>query len=121
MPTTKVVTVLANNVTLTAGAGDTTSPLATVDDGYGATLHVKLTNGATGPTIPAQVQVQVSADNAEWYDLGGALVGATGNNAVSDWGGIPIGIGVEYVQLVSGSNTAQDVTLDSDLTEVTAV
>ena len=121
MPTTKVVTVLANGVTLTAAAGDTTSPLATLDDGYGAALHVKLTNGGAGPTIVAQVQVQVSADNVEWYDLGGPLKGSTTNSAVSDWGGIPIPIGVEYVQLVSGSNTGQNVTLDSDLTEVTAV
>ena len=121
MPTTKVVTVLATGVTLTAGAGDTTSSAVTLDDGYGASLHVKLTNGATGPTVVAQVQVEVSADNTEWYDLGGVLKGATGNNAVSDWGGIPIGIGVEYVRTVSGSNTAQNVTLDIDLTEVTAV
>ncbi len=121
MATTKVVTVLATGVTLTAGAGDTTSSAVDLSDGYGAALHIKLTNGGAGPTIPAQVQVEVSADNSEWYAIGGPYVGGVTNSGVYDWGGIPINIGVEYVRTVSGSNTDQDVTLDIDLSEVTAV
>jgi len=121
MATTKAVTVLFDDVTLTAGAGDTTSALATIDDGYGGSLNVKLTNGGTGPTIPAQVQVQVSPDNSNWYDVGYALLGLTGNNADPSWGDIPVGIGVKYLRCVAGSNTDQNVTVRAEIVEVTAV
>jgi len=121
MAATKAVTAIWSNQTLTKDAGDTTSSVVTLDDGYGAALHIKLTNGATGPTVAAQVQIEVSADNSEWYEVGSALVGKTGNNAVISWGDIPISIGVEYLRLVAGSNTDQDVVVDADISEVTAV
>jgi len=121
MAATKVVAAIWSSQTLTAGAGDTTSAVQTLDDGYGAALHIKFTNGAAGPTLPAQVQIEVSADNAEWYEVGSALPGLTGNNAVISWGDIPISIGVEYLRLVAGSNTDQDVVIDADISEVTAV
>lgn len=121
MATTKAVTAIWSGQTLTAGAADTTATAVTLDDGYGAALHIKLTNGATGPTVAAEVQIQVSADNSEWYDFGGALVGTTNNSDVVSWGGIEIPIGVEYLRLVAGSNTGQDVTVDADLSEVSAV
>jgi len=121
MATTKVVTAIWSTQTLTAAAGDTTSGTQTIDAGYGAALHIKLTNGATGPTIPAQVQVRVSADNTEWYSYGGPLKGGTASNGISSWGGIPVPIGVEYLRLVAGSNTGQNVTVDADISEVTAV
>lgn len=73
MATTKEVSAIWSAQTLTAGAGDTTSAAETIDTGYGAALHIKLTNGATGPTVPAQVQIEVSADNTEWYEHGGGV------------------------------------------------
>ena len=121
MATTKAVTAIWSAVTLTAGAGDTTSSAVDLTDGYGGTLNIKLTNGATGPTIAAQVQVQVSEDNSEWYNFGGALIGSTANNAVTSWGGIIIPIATKYLRLVAGSNTGQNVTVDADLSEVTAI
>jgi hypothetical protein len=120
MASTKVVTVLHNNVTLTAGAGNTTSSSVNLDDGYGAQLHVKLTNGATAPTVPAQTQVQVSPDDSNWYDFGGPLKGGTANSGVYSWS-LDIPMGVEYVRCVSGSNTGQNVTARAELSEVTAV
>ena len=121
MASTKTFTAIWNSQTLTAGAGDTTSSAQTIDDGYGAALHIKLTNGGTGPTVAAQVQIEVSGDNSEWYEFGGPLVGSTANSAVVSWGGIEIPIGVEYLRLVAGSNTGQNVTVDADISEVTAV
>ena len=120
MATTKAVTAIWSGQTLTAGAGDTTSTAVDLSTGYGAQLHVKLTNGATGPTVAAQVQVQFSADDTEYYNNGGPLVGNTDNNGVESWT-IPVPIGVEYVELVAGSNTGQNVTADADISNVTAV
>ncbi len=121
MATTKVFTALANAVTLTAGAGDTTSSAVTMDTHYGASLSIKLTNGGSAPTTPAQVQIQVSQDNSEWYDFGGALVGSVTNSAVVSWGGIDIPIGIEFLRIVSGSNTVQNVTLDADVSSVSVI
>ncbi len=121
MATTKAVTAIWSSQSLSAGGADTTSSVVTLDDGYGATLHIKLTNGATGPTVPAQVQIEVSADNTEWYEMGGPLKGNTDNNGEVSWGGIPIDVGVEYLRLVAGSNTGQAVTVEADLSEVTAI
>lgn len=121
MATTKANTAIYDGVTLTAGAASNTSSVVALDDGYGAALHVKLTNGATGPTIPAQCQIQVSADNSVFYDYGRPLVGSVTANAVTSWGGIVIPIGVEFLRLVAGSNTDQNVTIDADISEVTAV
>ena len=121
MASTKVVTAIWNSLTLTAGAGDTTSTAITLDDGFGAVLHIKLTNGATGPTIAAQVQIEVSGDNSEWYKFGGPLLSNTDNNGIESWGGIDLPIGIEYVRLVAGSNTGQNVIADADISEVTAL
>lgn len=121
MASTKVFTAIWNSQTLTAGAGSITGSVQTLDDGYGATLHIKLTNGATGPTVPAQVLIQVGGDNVEWYDFGPVLKGDTANSAIRSWGGIEIPFGVEYLRLIAGSNTGQDVIVDADISEVTAL
>lgn len=121
MAAAKTRTAIHAGVTLTAAAGDTTSSAVDLTAGYGAALNIKLTNGATGPTIAAQVQIRVSADNTTYWNFGGPLVGKTSNNGVSEWGGIEIPIGVKYVKLVSGSNTGQNVTIDADIAEVTSV
>lgn len=120
MGTTKVVTAMESSLTLTAGAGDDTGAAVTLDSGYGAQIGLKITNGGTGPTVAGQIQIQVSQDNSEWYNFGGALVGSTTASAVTSWS-VQIPIGVEYVRTVQGSNTGQDVVVDIDLSEVTAI
>lgn len=120
MPSTKVVTVLDDNVTLTAGAGDHTSGVWTIDDGYGGELYINITNGATGPTIAAQAQIWASADNSNYYKFGGPLISTLGNAIVTSWS-IPIPIGVEYLKVISGSNTGQNVTIRVEGSEVSAI
>lgn len=107
---------------MTAGAADTTSAAQDLTGSYGAQLDIKLTNGATGPTIAAQVQIQVANDAAGtlWTNFGGALVGSTANNGVVSWS-VDLPIGVAAVRLVSGSNTGQNVTLDADISKVTSI
>lgn len=122
MAATKSRTSLASGVTLTAGAGNTTSSAVDLSAGYGAQVDIKLTNGATGPTVAAQVQIQVANDSGGtlYTNFGGPLVGSTTNSAVTQWS-VQIPIGVASLQLVSGSNTAQNVTLDADISNVTAI
>jgi hypothetical protein len=120
MASTKVVTVLDDGVTLTASAGDHTSGVWTIDDGYGGELYIKITNGATGPTVAAQAQIWASPDNSNYYKIGGILISTLGNAIVTSWS-IPIPIGIEYVKIISGSNTGQNVVIRVEGSEVTAI
>lgn len=121
MASTKTTTVIFNGVTLTAGNADTSSNAVDLTDGYGASINVKLVNGATGPTLPAQVQIQVSADGTNYYNFCGPLVGGVANAGSYTWGGVDIPIGVKYIKLVAGSNTDQNVTVTADIAEVVSV
>ena len=119
MASTKALTTLQN---LTIGLG-TTSVSSSLDltNGYGATVDIKITNGATGPTAACQVQLEVSENDSDFYDFGGPLLGSTSNDAVTSWGGIAIPMATQYIRTSSGSNTAQSVTLRIDASETTAI
>lgn len=125
MAATKARTSIWSGQTLTAGAGNTTSSWLDLSTGYGAQVDIKLTNGATGPTVPAQVQIQVAND----YNGGsptlvtnfsGPLVGGTANSEVDYWT-VQIPPNAAAVRLVAGSNTAQNVTVDADISNITGI
>ena len=120
MASTKSRTSIWSSNTLTAGAGDETSSAVNLTTSYGASLNIMVTNGGTGPTLPAECQIQVSADDTTYFNFGGPLVAGVTNSGVYKWGGIDIPIGVMYLKLVAGSNTGQDVTIDADIGIVTA-
>lgn len=110
---------------LTAGAGNTTGAWQNLSTAVEAHIKVKLTNGATGPTVPAQVQLQSANDwNAGSPTLvgnhGGAWVGTSTNSDVVYFD-YDIPMGVAAVRLVAGSNTGQAVTVDADISVVTGI
>lgn len=110
---------------LTAGAANTNGSWIDLSVVFEAQIDIRLTNGGTGPTVPAQVQVQV-ANN--WNggaptlptNYGGALVGGVANNGI-DYFSVTIPIGAAAMRLVAGSNTGQAVTVDADVSTVTAI
>jgi hypothetical protein len=108
--------------TLTAGAGDTTASTIDATGFYGSQINIKITNGGTGPTVAAQVQIRVANDAAATLvtNFGGAFVGGVTNSGVY-YASIEIPIGVGAIILVAGSNTGQNVTVDADIGKVTAV
>ena len=122
---TKARTSIWSGQTLTAGAGNTTSSVIDLSATFESQIDIKLTNGGTGPTVAAQVQVVVANNyNAGSPTLltnyGGALVGSTTNSAVSYFS-VTIPIGVAAVELIAGSNTGQNVTVDADISSVTGI
>jgi hypothetical protein len=117
MAITKSGAVLHNNVTLTASSGDTTATAVDITDSDESAVYIKLTNGATGPTIAAQCQIQTSPDNSNWYNFGGPLQGGVANSGVYSWSGIRLPPGAAYVRTVSGSNTGQNVTIRAEVVE----
>lgn len=111
--------------TLTAGAADTDSSWVDLSSALGAQINFQLTNGSTGPTVAAQVQIQVANDyNAGSptlpVDFGGANQGDTTASSVNSWS-VDLPDGVAAVRLVAGSNTGQDVTVDADIGVVTGI
>ena len=106
--------VMDDNVTLTAGAANHESTVWQLSrDDYVTSsklVFVKLTNGATAPTAAAQAQVMGSRDGTNYYNYGGPLVGNTDNNG-SESQIITVPGGVEYIKVVSGGNTGQEVTV----------
>ena len=122
MALTKSRTSIWSAQTLTAGAGNTTSSAQNLTAVYESQVDIKITNGSTGPTVPGQCQIQVAADSGGtlYVNFGGPLVSNTGNSIVTSWS-VTIPIGVASLQLVAGSNTAQNVTIDADISTVTAV
>lgn len=108
-------------ITLIADAVDTQSVTATINVGYGGALNIKITNGATGPTVAAQVQIEVSNNGTNFYNFGGPLVAQLGNTVVTSWGGIDIPIGTTHLRLQAGSNTDEDVVVAADISEVTKI
>jgi len=121
MALTKSSTVVHNSITLTAGAGNTTSSNQSLTGVYQAIARIRFTNGATGPTVAAQTQVQISEDTtgANYMTLA-TLGGGTTNSAVSEYV-VYIPDAALNLQFVSGSNTAQNVTLRVVLDTITAV
>jgi hypothetical protein len=88
-------------------------------------IDLRMTNGGTGPTVALSVVVQVANDyNAGAPTLptffGGALVGGVTNSEI-DYFSVTIPIGTAAVRLCAGGNTGQAVTVDADISRVTAI
>lgn len=97
----------SGGVTVAAGTPQTS---ALVDNhlGYGATITAQVTNGGTGPTIPASITIQVSADNTTFVTWAQDTAGVAGSTTYAFAYQLPPEIA--YAKVVIGGNTAQSVT-----------
>lgn len=125
MAASKTRTSIWSAQVLTAGAGNTNGAWIDLSTAYGAFVDMILTNGGTGPTIPAQIQIQVATNyNAGAPTLptsyGAPLVGVTTNSGVTSFSA-EIPIGTAAIRLVAGSNTGQNVQVDADISVVTSI
>ncbi len=120
MPASKTNTAKQSGLTMTAGAGDVTQAVHVMTTAYGGLAMVKLTNGATGPTLAAQCQLVFSGDDATYFKQAGPLVGNTDNNGVESWA-VPIPVGVRNIEFITGSNTDEDVVAILHVTNVDTI
>lgn len=104
-----------------AAAATTTATGVDLSSGYGSTIEMSITNGGTGPTIAAQIQIQTSSDNTNWFDLGGAAIVGSTTNSATVTATVTIPPSVKYVRLVGSANTAQSVTLNAAIVTITAL
>ena len=110
-------------------AGGTTRGTSDQRTTHGGLLTVKITNGATGPTVPATVNILIAhnagatptagAAGAAWKTIW-SFAASTGNNVVTEQS-ITIDAAVMHVEVEVTGNTAQAVTCEAFLSEVTSV
>lgn len=107
--------------------GSSTRGTADLRTAQGGLLTVKVTNGATGPTVPATVNILVAHDAGATPTAGAAgsdwktiwsFAASTGNNAITEQC-ITIDPAVMHVEVEVTGNTAQAVTCEAFLSEVT--
>jgi hypothetical protein len=115
---------LANS--MTAGTYTSGSPFTStevdISAAHGATFDVSITNGATGPTVGASVQLQVSHDGGTtWVDRGYPLLAGTASSAVYRWTFYADSAEAGDVRVAAYGNTGQTVTLDMYWTIATAI
>jgi len=101
------------------------SSWADLSGNYGASIGAKIKNGATGPTLPAMIQLEVANDYnggapSNPIKFGGELTGNTTNSGTYSWGN-DIPMAWQAARVLVGSNTGQTIITDVDLSSVTAV
>lgn len=120
MAATKTLRTIIAAATSNSAAGTTTGTTVDLTTKYGGVLTGKITNGGTGPTVAANFTVQVSGDNSTWktYQVFTATNTAS---AVFEIPPIDIPPGVMYIRVVVDANTAQAVTCEAFLHELTTI
>lgn len=110
-------------------AGSTTRGTVDLRTAQGGLLTVKVTNGATGPTVPATVNILVAHNSgatpaaasagADWKTIW-SFAASTGNNVITEQS-ITIDPGVMHLEVEVTGNTGQAVTCEAFLSEITSV
>jgi hypothetical protein len=109
-------------------AGGTQRGVIDLRTAFGGLLTLKLTNGATGPTVQAVARVLIAhnssatpapaAAGADWktiYEVGNGVA----SNAVGEWS-IEIDQSVMHLEVEVTGNTGQAVTCEAYLSELTS-
>lgn len=82
-------------------------------------MTLKVTNGATGPTVGCDARIEVSNDNSDWWEVFRATAGVA-NSGVYIWL-VDLPDSILYSRTVFGGNTGQSVTVEADGHKITAV
>jgi hypothetical protein len=107
--------------TSNAAGATTTSASLSQTTANGLSIQARITNGATGPTLPCGVRVEVSQDGStNWRQRTPIVLADLGNNIVTD---IPFDIPapIMHVRVVFTGNTGQAVTVEALGHELTTV
>lgn len=110
MTATKAASTLQASASNTAG-GTTTSASLNLSTAYGALILAKVTNGATPPTLPCNVTINVSSDGSTWRLYSQQTAGLTASTTYSMAFDIPMS--AMFAQAVFSGNTGQPVTVEA--------
>lgn len=129
MSNTTVLTKNARTI-VTAGtsnaAAGTTRGTVDLQTAQGGFLTIKVTNGPTGPTIPATANVLIAhnatipsaaAAGANWKTVA-SFISATGNNVITEFY-FDVSPGIMCLEVEFTGNTAQAVVVEAYFSEIT--
>lgn len=122
MSITKPTAVAAQASASNAAGATATGAWVDLTDSYESSVLARITNGGTGPTAACTVRVDLSPDNGTtiYPGAGGsysAMLAASTVYAAS----FPLGGDARYARTVFSGNTGQAVTVQADITKVTAL
>lgn len=110
-------------------AGAATRGTVDLRTAMGGLLTIKVTNGGTGPTVPATVNIlaahntgttpTAAAAGTDWKTLY-SFAHSTTASAVGEWA-VPIDPAVMHLEVEVTGNTVQAVTCEAFLSEITSV
>jgi len=121
--TARVIVASASNA-----ATATTRGRLDLTTAYGGLLTVKMTNGATGPTIQCSCNVLVAhsatqpsegSAGADWKTIA-TFLGGTGSNTITEYN-YPIDASVMQLEVEFTGNTGQAVTVEAHFSEITSI
>lgn len=119
MAATKNLRTIIAAATSNSAGSTTTGTAIDLTTRYGGLLTVKITNGATGPTVPASANVYTSGDNTNFKLFNQVTADITGA-ASYEWA-FDIPLGTMYLRVDVTGNTAQAVTCEAFLQELTTI
>lgn len=127
--TTTTLTKTARTVVTSSSntAGSTTRGTLDLRTAHGGVLTMKITNGATGPTVACTGNILIAHNagttptaasaGSDWKTLW-SFTGSTANSAIVEQS-IDIGPGVMHLEAEFTGNTAQAVTVEAFFSEIT--
>lgn len=119
MAATKTKRTIIAAATSNSAGGTTSGTEADLSTAYGGVLTCRITNGATGPTVAADLVVYVGSATGEKREFA-RMTSQTGNNAVTDFV-VEIPPGVMFLNVDITGNTGQAVTAEVFLQELTTI
>ncbi len=122
MALTKSTTAAQASATNTGGS-TTTGSWIDVSGAYESSILALITNGGTGPTLPCTCRVDLSPTSGgspAYIGAGGTF--SAGTVASTTYAAaFPLGGDAMYARVVFTGNTGQSVTVQADITRITAL
>ena len=103
-------TTAISSQSVSAGSSVQSSTVTMLDTNFLAGVYGTITNGATGPTLPMRVALEVTRDGTNWTDTGMGFTGGVANSAVFGFY-FEIPYPISAWRLNAGSHTGQAVTV----------
>lgn len=101
------------STSVAAGATQTSSAFNMTTFQGPSVVTMRITNGATGPTVKCTASLETSGDGSTNWRPFFSFAGDTVNSSVTDSGLIEISPAVMYVRSVFTGHTAQAVTVEA--------
>lgn len=119
MASTKTLKTYITAATSNIAGGTTTGTVANHSTAYGGLITAKVTNGGTGPTVGATINVYTSGDNVNFKLFASVLAGTTASTSYEYAFVLPASAMFSRVDVTG--NTVQAVTCEAFCQELTTI